>query len=83
MLSGDDSSQFKTLVILDLQQISEESCLFIDYHEIILFFYVDDIVFIFVSNRTLNVDILVQKLKQRFDLRDMSQLRFFLDVRVI
>ena len=74
---------FSTLVALDLQQILEESCLFIDHQEIILFFYVDDIVFIFVSNRSLDVEILVQKLKLRFELRDMSQLKFFLDVRVI
>jgi hypothetical protein len=66
-----------------MQQISDELCLFIDYQNIILFFYVNDIVIIFRSFKASNVKRLVQKLNARFELRDMSELKFFLDVRKI
>jgi hypothetical protein len=66
-----------------MQQISDEFCLFIDYQNIILFFYVNDIVIIFRSSRAFDVKRLVQRLNARFELRNMSELKFFLDVRII
>lgn len=66
-----------------MQQISGELCLFIVYSDIILFFYVNDIVIIFPESRTADVDLLIQKLNARFELRDMGQLSFFLDVRIV
>jgi hypothetical protein len=66
-----------------MQQISDEFCLFIDYQNIILFFYVNDIVIIFRLSKALNVKRLVQRLNARFEFRNMSELKFFLDVRII
>jgi hypothetical protein len=66
-----------------MQQISDEFCLFTDYQNIILFFYVNNIVIIFRSSKAFNVKRLVQKLNARFELRNMSELKFFLDVRII
>ena len=68
---------------MQLHQILDESCLFTDYKKIILFFYVNDIVILFPIYRKSNVETLVQKLYSRFKLRDMKQLIFFLDIRVI
>jgi hypothetical protein len=74
-----------TLIILNTQlhQISREFCLWFDYHDIIFFFYVNDIVVIYSTNREIDVDRLINKLYQRFELRDMRRLIFFLSVRVI
>jgi hypothetical protein len=66
-----------------MQQIFNEFCLFIDYQNIILFFYVNNIVIIFRSSKASNVKRLVQRLNARFELRNMSELKFFLDVRII
>jgi hypothetical protein len=71
------------LISLNMQQIFDEFCLFIDYQNIILFFYVNDIVIIFRSFRASNVKRLVQRLNARFELKNMSELKFFLDVRII
>ena len=73
----------KALTSLDMQQIPGEPCLFTDYSGIILFFYVDDIVIIFPESRAADVDLLIQKLNARFELRDMGQLSFFLGVRIV
>jgi hypothetical protein len=73
----------QTFISLNMQQIFDEFCLFIDYQNIILFFYVNDIVIIFRSFRTFDVKRLVQRLNARFKLKNMSELKFFLDVRII
>jgi hypothetical protein len=44
---------------------------------------VNDIVVIYSANREVNIDRLINKLYQRFELRDMRRLIFFLSVRVI
>jgi hypothetical protein len=44
---------------------------------------VNDIVIIFRSSKASDVKRLVQRLNARFELRDMSELKFFLDVRII
>jgi hypothetical protein len=44
---------------------------------------VNDIVVIYSANREVDVDRLINKLYQRFELRDMRRLTFFLSVRVI
>jgi hypothetical protein len=73
----------QTLISLNMQQIFDEFCFFIDYRSIILFFYVNNIVIIFRSFRASDVKRLVQRLNARFELRNMSELKFFLDVRII
>jgi hypothetical protein len=66
-----------------MQQIFDKFCLFINYQSIILFFYVKNIVIIFRSSRASDMKRLVQRLNARFELRDMNELKFFLDVRII
>jgi hypothetical protein len=44
---------------------------------------VNDIVIIFRSSRAFDVKRLVQRLNARFELRNISELKFFLDVRII
>jgi hypothetical protein len=66
-----------------MQQISDEFCFFIDYQNIILFFYVNNIIIIFRLFRAFDVKRLVQRLNARFELKNMSELKFFLDVRII
>lgn len=66
-----------------MQQIPDEACLFTDYKNIILFFYMNDIVIIDSSHRASDVEHLVQKLNARFQLRDFGQLSFFLGIRII
>jgi hypothetical protein len=44
---------------------------------------VNDIVIIFRSSKTSDVKRLVQKLNARFEFKNMSELKFFLDVRII
>jgi hypothetical protein len=46
-------------ISLNMQQISNEFCLFIDYQNIILFFYVNDIVIIFRSFKAFDMKRLV------------------------
>jgi hypothetical protein len=73
----------QALISLNMQQISDEFCLFIDYQNIILFFYVNNIVIIFRLSKAFDMKRLVQRLNARFELKDMSELKFFLDVRII
>jgi hypothetical protein len=73
----------QALILLNMQQISDEFCLFIDYHNIILFFYMNDIVIIFRSFKAFDVKRLVRRLNVWFELKNMSELKFFLDVRII
>jgi hypothetical protein len=51
-----------------------------EYH---IVFYVNDIIIIFRSFKAFDVKRLVQRLNARFELKDMSELKFFLDERII
>ncbi len=68
---------------LRLILISEKSCLFIDENDIIMFFYVDDIIFAFRMNREQAIDNLIERLKTMFEFREMSEIKHFLRMRVI
>jgi hypothetical protein len=65
------------------RSISKESCLFIDRDEIFMFFYVDDIVFAYRVDRKHAAELLISKLKDIFEMRNLDILKFFLDVRII
>jgi hypothetical protein len=65
------------------QSISEEFCLFINRNEIFMFFYVDDIVFAYRIDRQHAAELLISKLKDIFEMRNLDTLKFFLRVRVI
>jgi hypothetical protein len=65
-----------------LRSIFEESCLFMT-NEIFMFFYVDYIVFAYKVDREHAAKLLISKLKDIFEMRDLDTLKLFLRVRVI
>jgi hypothetical protein len=68
---------------LELKQVSEESCLFTNEDEIILFFYVNDIVMTYRADKKEEIEVYVLRFKKMFEIRDMSALIYFLEVRII
>jgi hypothetical protein len=68
---------------LELNSIFDEFCLFSNDNEILMFFYVNDIVFAFTASREKNAENLIRRLKDIFDMRDLDSLNFFLDVRIL
>ncbi len=68
---------------LELNSISDEFCLFFDDNEILMFFYVNDIVFAFTASREKNAKNLIRRLKDIFDMKDLNSLNFFFDVRIL
>jgi hypothetical protein len=68
---------------LGLFSIPEELCLFTNRDEIFMFFYVDDIVFAYRVDKKHAAELLISKLKDIFEMRNLDTLKFFLRVRVI
>jgi hypothetical protein len=68
---------------LELKQVFEESCLFTNEDEIILFFYVDDIVMTYRVDKEEEIEVYVLRFKKMFEIRDMSALTYFLGMRII
>ncbi len=77
---------FRILIIkcleLKLKFISEESCLF-TVDDVIMFFYVNDIVFAYRTNRKRIAESYITRLKSMFEMRDMKSIKFFLEIKVI
>lgn len=68
---------------LKLYQIPGEPCLFTNRNEIYLFFYVDDIVFAYRLDKLKKVEKYISQFKKWFEIRNMDQLTYFLEIRVI
>ncbi len=68
---------------LELNFIFDEFCLFFDDNEILMFFYVNDIVFAFIASRKKNAKNLIRRLKNIFDMKNLNSLNFFLNVRIL
>ncbi len=68
---------------IELNSIFDEFCLFSNDNEILMFFYVNDIIFAFTTLRKKNAKNLIRRLKDIFDMRDLDSLNFFLDVRIL
>jgi hypothetical protein len=68
---------------IELNSIFDEFCLFLNDNEILMFFYVNDIVFAFTASRKKDSKNLIRRLKNIFDMRDLDSLNFFLDVRIL
>jgi hypothetical protein len=68
---------------LELNSIFDEFCLFSNDNEILMFFYVNDIVFAFTASREKNAENWIRRLKDIFDMRNLDSLNFFLDVRIL
>ncbi len=67
----------------ELNSIFDEFCLFSNDNEILMFFYVNDIVFAFTAARKKNAQNLIRRLKNIFDMRNLDSLNFFFDVRIL
>ncbi len=67
----------------ELNSIFDEFCLFSNDNEILMFFYVNDIVFAFTASREKDAENLIRRLKDIFDMRNLNSLNFFLDVRIL
>jgi hypothetical protein len=68
---------------LELNSIFDEFCLFSNDNEILMFFYVNDIIFAFTTSRKKNAKNLIRRLKNIFNMRNLNSLNFFLDVRIL
>jgi hypothetical protein len=68
---------------LELNSIFDEFCLFSNDNEILIFFYVNDIVFAFTASREKNAKNLIRRLKNIFDIRNLDSLNFFFNVRIL
>ncbi len=67
----------------ELNSIFDEFCLFSNDNEILMFFYVNDIVFAFIASRKKDAENLICRLKDIFDMRNLNSLNFFFDVRIL
>ncbi len=68
---------------LELNSIFDEFCFFSNDNEILIFFYVNDIVFAFIALREKNAKILIRRLKDIFDMKNLDSLNFFFNVRIL
>ncbi len=66
----------------ELNFIFDEFCLFLNDNEILMFFYMNDIVFAFIASRKKDAENLIRRLKNIFDMRNLNSLNFFFDVRI-
>jgi hypothetical protein len=66
-----------------LNSIFDEFCLFSNDNEILMFFYVNDIVLAFTASRKKNAENLIRRLKDIFDMRNLDSLNFFLEMRIL
>jgi hypothetical protein len=63
--------------------ISDESCLFIDEKDILMFFYVNDVIFAYRIDRQEAADQLIARLNKMFEFRNLEEIKHFLKIRVI
>ena len=67
---------------LGLQAGLEEPCLFLNDH-LIVFFFVDDICYMFRACDQAIADTFWDDLANRFKIRDLGELRWFLGIRIV
>jgi hypothetical protein len=60
-----------------------EFCLFSNDNEILMFFYVNNIVFAFTTSRKKDAKNLIRRLKDILNKRDLNSFNFFLAVRIL
>jgi hypothetical protein len=73
-----------TLSDLGLKQVPEEPCLYISTtSSVIVFFYVDDIVLLARKEHRKELENIKMKLMQRYEMRDLGELQWFLNIHVI
>jgi hypothetical protein len=67
----------------ELNFIFDEFCSFSNDNEILMFFYVNNIIFAFTASREKNAKNLIRRLKDIFDMKNLNSLNFFLDVQIL
>ncbi len=67
---------------LRLKLIYKKSCWF-TADDVIMFFYVNDIMFAYRTNRKQIAESYITRLKSMFEMRDMKSIKFFLKIRII
>ncbi len=67
----------------ELNSIFDEFCLFLNDNEILMFFYMNNIVFAFTASRKKDAENLIRQLKDIFDMRDLDSLNFFLEMQIL
>ncbi len=67
----------------ELYFIFDEFCLFSNDNEILIFFYINDIVFAFIASQKKDAENLIRRLKNIFNTKNLNSLNFFLDVRIL
>ena len=68
-----------TLTKLGLQPVNEESCFFIS-KELIVFFYIDDIVVLFRKKHKKTFKEFKEKLMDHYEIREIGELNWFLAI---
>ena len=68
---------------LKLQQIFDESCLFINHNDVFLFFYVDDIILIYRIDQQQQIEKYEHRLKKIYEIRDLKKLKYFLKIKIM
>lgn len=65
---------------INLYQILNKLCLFTDKQNILFFFYVDNIVIVYKSDREQQTKKNIRCIKKAFEVWDLDQMQFFLKI---
>ena len=67
----------------ELYQIFKKLCFFINNDKIILFFYVDNIVITYKTDRDNQMHDYVKRFKNVFEIKNLEKMKFFLKIKII
>ena len=72
-----------TLVKMGFQRVSEDQCLYIHPTScIIIFFYVDDILFLNPKQSAEHAQNVIKELQEHYEIRDLGEAKWFLNIRI-
>ncbi|KAI0998917.1 hypothetical protein K3495_g9279 [Podosphaera aphanis] len=71
-----------TLSDIGLHQVPEQPCVYTDFRGILIFFFVEDLVFMFPEKRRGDTMQILKKLTDKFEFRVLGELEWFLGVRI-
>jgi hypothetical protein len=72
----------RVLLKLNLQPIPEDPCVFVT-HDIIIFFYVDDIIIVNHPSAHRRTEAIIEGLHKHWELRSLGEARWFLNIRIL
>ena len=70
------------LTDLGFHQVPEEPCLFTD-NRLIIFFFIDDIMILCYSKDIPQLQAFQEMITERYEMRDLGELTWFLGIRII